>query len=78
MKCLIFLIKWFLICDTMLYSNKSPKGTNICAMVGVKWYGGCLEVCQRPSNEEKLGVFLETIGESQSKCESQTKSKFID
>ena len=25
-------------------------------MIGVKWYGGCLEVCQRPSNEEKLGA----------------------
>ena len=35
--------------------NKSPKGTNVCSMIGVKWYGGCLEVCQRPSNGEKLG-----------------------
>ena len=22
--------------------NKSPKGTNVCAMIGVKWYGGCV------------------------------------
>ena len=24
--------------------NKSPKGTNVCAVTEVKWYGGCLEV----------------------------------
>ena len=41
-----------------LYKNKSPKGTNVCAMIGVKWYGGCLEVCQRPSNEKKLGAIF--------------------
>ena len=35
--------------------SKSPEGTNVC---GVKWYGGCLEVCQRPSNEEKLGAIF--------------------
>ena len=39
--------------------NKSPKGTNVCAMIGVKWYGVCLEVCQRPSNEEMLGAIFE-------------------
>ena len=64
--------------DTVLECNKSPKGTNVCAMIGVKWYGGCLEVCQRSSNEESLGLFLETIGECQSKRESQTKSRLID
>ena len=39
-------------------SNKSPKGTNVCAMIGMKWYGGCPEVCQRPSNDEKLGAIF--------------------
>ena len=39
-------------------SNKSRKGTNACAMIGVKWYGGCLEVCQRLSNEEMLGAIF--------------------
>ena len=41
-----------------LDDNKSPKGTNVCAMIGVKWYGGCSEVCQWPSDEEKLGAIF--------------------
>ena len=41
-----------------MFENKSPKGTNVCAMIGVKWHRGCLEVCQRPSNEEKLGAIF--------------------
>ena len=28
--------------------------------------------------KKRLGLFLETIEESQSNCESQTKSRFID
>ena len=43
---------------SIVVANKSPKGTNVCAMIGVKWYGGCLEVCQRPSDEEKLGAIF--------------------
>ena len=38
--------------------NKSPKGTNVCAVIEVKRYGGCLEVCRRPSNEEKVGAIF--------------------
>ena len=44
--------------DVNVSTNKSPKGTNVYAMIGVKWYGGCLELCQRPSNEEKLGAIF--------------------
>ena len=48
-----------LICQTPIETNKSPKGTNVCAKerIGVKWgQGGCLEVCQWPSNEKSLGL----------------------
>ena len=43
-----------------IFNNKSPKGINVCAKegIGVKWgQGGCLEVCQWPSDEEKFGAF---------------------
>ena len=36
--------------------NKSSKGSNVCAMIGVKGYGGWLKVCQRLSDEDKLGA----------------------
>ena len=57
-------------CD---FINKIPNGTNVCAMIGVKWYGGRLEC-----DEEKLGAIFRDNRGVQSKRESQTKSIFID